>query len=67
VTLNLLTFAFHTVCDIADTLWRAAREKLGSRHLFFTDLASITSYWIFDSWQDLLETLAGAKPLLRRP
>ena len=29
VTLNLLAFAFHTTCDIADELWRAAREKIG--------------------------------------
>jgi len=34
-TLNLLAFAIHTVCDIADELWRAARQKLGSRSQFF--------------------------------
>lgn len=67
VMLNLLAFAFHTVCDIADNLWRSAREKLATRRRFFNNLASITTYAIFDSWQDLLETLAFARPLLRPP
>lgn len=67
VTLNLLAFAFHTVCEIADNLWRSAREKLGTRRRFFNNLVAITTYAIFDSWQDLLETMAFAKPLPRPP
>ncbi len=61
-TLNLLAFAIHTVCDIGDDLWRAARQKLGPRYNFFTKLATITAYLIFPSWDDLLLTLAFAKP-----
>jgi hypothetical protein len=61
-TLNLLAFAIHTVCDIADDLWRTAREKLGPRYNFFGKLAAITAYLIFPSWDDLLLTLAFAKP-----
>ena len=61
-TLNLLAFAIHTVCDIADQLWRTAREKLGPRYNFFGKLAAITAYLIFPSWDDLLLTLAFAKP-----
>jgi Transposase DDE domain len=61
-TLNLLAFAIHTVCDIADDLWRAARQKIGPRRPFFNHLAAITAYLIFPSWQDLLQTLAFAKP-----
>lgn len=67
VTLNLLAFAFHTTCDMADELWRSAREKLGIRRRFFNNLESITTYLIFDSWQDLLQTLAFAKPAPRPP
>jgi hypothetical protein len=67
VTLNLLAFAFHTTCDIADELWRSAREKHGPRRSFFNNLASITNFLIFDSWQDLLQTLAFAKPAPRPP
>ena len=67
VTLNLLAFAFHTVCDIGDDLWRSAREKLGTRRRFFSHLEAITNYSIFDTWQDLFETLAFARPLPRPP
>ena len=62
VSLNLLAFAIHTVCDIGDELWRAARVKLGPRYNFFSKLAAITIYLIFPSWEDLLLTLAFAKP-----
>lgn len=62
VSLNLLAFAFHTVCDIGDELWRNARAKLGPRYNFFSKLAAITIYVIFPSWDDLLLTLAFAKP-----
>lgn len=61
-TLNLLAFAVHTVCDIGDELWRSARQKLGSRRQFFNNLAAITTFLIFPSWEDLLQTLAFAKP-----
>jgi hypothetical protein len=62
VSLNLLAFAMHTVCDIGDELWRVARAKLGPRYNFFSKLAAITTYLIFSSWEDLLLTLAFAKP-----
>jgi hypothetical protein len=62
VSLNLLAFAIHTVCDIGYDLWRAARAKLGPRTNFFSKLAAITTYLIFPSREDLLLTLAFAKP-----
>jgi hypothetical protein len=61
-TLNLLAFAFHTVCDVADKLWRDARQKLVTRRRFFSYLEAVTNFLIFPSWQDLLQTLAFAKP-----
>jgi hypothetical protein len=62
VALNLLAFAIHTVCDISEQLWQNARQKLGPRYNFFSKLAAITAYLIFPSWEDLLLTLAFAKP-----
>jgi len=62
VSLNLLAFAIHTVCDIGNELWRNARTKLGPRYNFFSKLAAITAYLFFPSWDDLLLTLAFAKP-----
>jgi hypothetical protein len=64
-TLNLLAFAIHTVCDIADDLWRTARQQLGSRNQFFSNLAAITTFLIFPSWQGLRERRRQA--LARRP
>ena len=62
VTLNLLAFACHTVCDQAEDLWRLARSKAGSRAQFFGRLAAITSFLIFPSWDDLVRTLAFLQP-----
>jgi hypothetical protein len=59
--LNLLAFAFHTVGEIADHAWRAARESYSSRRHFFADLAAITTFVIFSSWSDLLHALASKK------
>jgi hypothetical protein len=62
VSLNLLAFAIHTICDIGDDPWRAARIKLGPRYNFFNKLTAIVTFLIFLSWEDLLLTLAFAKP-----
>jgi hypothetical protein len=67
VSLNLLAFAFHTVCDKAEELWHRARSKAASRAQFFANLAAITTFLIFPSWEDLLQTLAFAKPPPRPP
>jgi hypothetical protein len=67
VCLNLIAFAMHTVCDIADLLWRKARQKLGPRYSFFSMLANATIILIFPSWQDLLMTMAFDKPAPRPP
>jgi hypothetical protein len=62
VSLNLLAFAFHTVCDFAEDLWRRAMKKMGTRSRFFENLRSITTFLIFPTWDDLLATLAFARP-----
>lgn len=62
VTFNLLAFAFHTVCDQAEEIWRMARAKAGSRAQFFARLVAATSFLIFPDWEDLALTLAFAKP-----
>ena len=67
VTLNLLAFACHTVCDQAEEVWRTARTKAGARVQFFNNLAAVTSFMIFPNWDDLISTLAFAKPPPRPP
>src|SRR3954462_12652213 len=60
--LNLLAFAIHTVCDLAEGAWRKARTTLGPRVRFFQSLQALTSYLVFSSWTELLHTLAFARP-----
>jgi hypothetical protein len=60
--LNLLAFACHTVCELADTAWRAARRELVTRQGFFQSLRIITTYLVFPSWDELLGTLAFTRP-----
>lgn len=61
-TLNLLAFAFHTVAELTEDLWRRAAQAQGRRTRFFEALRSITVFLLFRSWTDLLETLAFARP-----
>jgi len=62
-TLNLLAFACHTVCELAEQTWQAAMRTTGTRQGFFQHLRTITSYLVFPSWDHLLETLAFIRPL----
>lgn len=58
VSLNLIAFALHTLCDAVVELWASARQKHRSRAKFFGDMGAITLYATFPTWEDLLETLA---------
>jgi hypothetical protein len=64
---NLLAFAIHTVCDLAKGAWRHARETLGPRARFFHNLQGLTTYLVFSSWTELLETLACVRAPPRPP
>jgi hypothetical protein len=57
VVLNLLAFAIHTVCDIADPVWRHTREIYRSRRDYFRDFAVFTTLAIFPSWTAFLHAL----------
>ncbi len=61
-TLNLLVFACHTVCDLADTAWKAARRPQVTRRGFFHTIVALTTYLVFPSWDHLLGTIAFARP-----
>jgi hypothetical protein len=66
-TLNLLAFACHAVCDIADKAWKAARRELVVRQGFFQTLVALTAYLLFPSWHQLLQTMAFARPPPQAP
>ncbi len=54
VTLNLLSFLFHTVLDLLDQKYKLLRAHLPTRKTFFEDLRALTRYMYFDSWDHLL-------------
>ena len=56
--LNLLAFAWHSVLDLLEPPWQAAREAATKRTRFFTAIVTITSFVVFPSWQVLLNSLA---------
>jgi hypothetical protein len=66
-TLNLLAFACHTICELAETTWRQALQQIGARSRFFEHLRTITVYLVFQSWNDLLLTMVGATAPQRPP
>ena len=58
-TLNVLAFLFHTVLHLADEAYQCARKLLGPRKRFFDHIRTLTCYFVFDSWQQLLEFIVA--------
>jgi hypothetical protein len=61
-TMNLIAFAMHTVADLVDAAWKAARAAVGTRKRFFEELRVITTYLVFPTWSLLIETMTAGKP-----
>ena len=66
-TLNVQAFAFHTVCDLGDRAWKAARRERVTSQNFFQTLSALTAYLVFASWRVLLEAIAFARPMPQGP
>jgi hypothetical protein len=60
--MNLLAFAFHTVCDCLENLWIKARNAKRARKRLFEHIRTITAYLVFPSWDTLMTTLINSKP-----
>jgi hypothetical protein len=60
--MNLLAFAFHTVCDCIEELWITARLAKRARKRLFEHIRTITAYLVFPSWDTLMRTLIESKP-----
>ena len=54
LVLNLLAFAMHTACDLAERAWQAA----GSGDWMFRQLQALTARVVFDTWRQLLNVVA---------
>jgi hypothetical protein len=55
--LNLLAFAWHTVLELLEPPWQAARQAAAKRTSFFAHILMLTAYVVFPSWEVLLESL----------
>jgi hypothetical protein len=55
LTMNLLSFLYHTVLHFVDTAYQLIRAKLPSRKTFFDDIRALTRYMYFDSWQSMMQ------------
>ena len=62
VTMNLLAFSWHTLCDLTARAWQKARQRIGTRKRFFQDLAAIAGYLVFPNWAALIRTLVDGEP-----
>ena len=67
VVLNLLAFSLHTACELTETLWQRARERLGARMRLFEHLRTITEYHTFPDWSALMDLLANGGPAAQPP
>jgi hypothetical protein len=63
ISLNLLAFLFHTVLQLIDSSYQEIRRKHGTRRSFFQDILSLTKYFLFKSWQNLIEFMLGDIPV----
>lgn len=62
VTMNLLAFTWHTLCDLTGRAWQKARQRIHTRRRFFQELAIITGYHVFHNWAALIRTLIDGEP-----
>lgn len=58
---NLLAFAWHSVLDLIEPPWQAARDAAAKRTRFFTSIVTLAAYIIFPDWPTFLEALATHK------
>lgn len=63
LSLNLLAFLFHTVLHLLDSSYQQIRRKRGTRRGFFQDILSLTKYFVFDSWQHLIDFMLDDAPV----
>jgi len=64
LSLNLLAFLFHTIFDLVDAKYQLLRITLATRKTFFDDIRALTRYFIFQSWDHLLDFMLAQLELI---
>jgi len=58
LSMNILSFLYHTVLHLTDVAYKKIREKLPTRKTFFDDLRALTRYIYFDGWREIMNFMA---------
>ncbi len=66
LVLNLLAFLAHTFLEFVDREYRAVREALSIRKVFFNDFKTLTKYFFFKNWRHLMSFMFEQLELERR-
>ena len=53
LSLNLLSFLFHNVLELVNSIYQKARERLEKRKTFFNDIRAVVKYELFKNWSEL--------------
>jgi len=67
LTLKLLAFLCRTVLHLVDLPYQRIRQKHGTRKGFFQDSLSLTKYFLFNSWQPLIDFMLSEADLSPAP
>ena len=53
LSLNLLSFLFHNILELTNSLYKEARKALQKRKTFFNDIKALVKYEWFEDWSEL--------------
>lgn len=61
VILNFLAYMLHQLIALSDRLFQAAVEKVGSEYKLWADIRVLVSYFVWATWEALLEHILDYK------
>ena len=67
LVLDLLAFAMHTACDLAETAWQDARQAAGGRDWMFRQLQVLAARMVFEARASLLDVVADKVEIVPCP
>ena len=54
LSLNLISFLFHTILEFFDLRYALIRNDLPTRKMFFNHIKTLTVYICFESWNHMM-------------
>lgn len=65
--LILLSFFFHQIAELTDSLFQACREKHGSKAHMWETLRTAIKWFVFETWEILFEFILNSKAFDYKP